>query len=98
MYCTASPGTVRAKEVVFDHVRRVAAPDATVFGATLLHDGVHRNWFARQVMARNNRVGIFSNRSDDLDGLREVIERQLANPTVEIVGCVALFAGTVDTA
>ena len=89
------PGTIQTKEAVFEHVRRVASPGARVFGATLLSDGVRRNWYARQVMARNNRVGIFSNAHDDLAGLEAVLARQLADPAVEVVGCVALFSGTV---
>jgi hypothetical protein len=59
----------------------------------LLHDGVDRNAFARQVMKRNNAHGIFSNTDDSLDGLRSVLSERLSEPTVEVVGCVALFAG-----
>jgi hypothetical protein len=80
-------------DAVLTHVKAVTSPGAVVFGATLLHDGVPRNWFARQVMARNNRQGIFSNADDDLDGLRWVLDRHLSDPSVEIVGSVALFAG-----
>lgn len=87
------PGRMVDKGVAFDHLGAVLQPGATVFGATLLSGGVHRNWFARQVMARNNRVGIFSNADDDLDGLRDVLERRLDEVTIDTVGCVALFRG-----
>ena len=63
------PGTRRAKAVVFENLKALANPGATVFGATLLHDGVRRNWMARRVMARNNRHRIFSNADDDRVGL-----------------------------
>jgi hypothetical protein len=43
-----APGTIRTKAVVFEHLKALANPGATVFGATLLHDGVRRNWMARQ--------------------------------------------------
>jgi len=89
------PGSLDSKQVVFHHVRALASPGATVFGATLLSGGVHRNWLARQVMERNNRVGIFSNRSDDLEGLQDVLDRHLENPSLDVVGCVALFAGGI---
>jgi hypothetical protein len=89
------PGTIRSKAVVFEHLRSVANPGAVVFGATLLHDGVPRNWLARAVMKRNNAQGIFCNADDDLDGLRAVLDTQLAHPTLETVGCVALFAGAM---
>ena len=88
------PGGSREKgPAVLGSVKAVAAPGATVFGATLLHDGVPRNFMARQVMARNNRHGIFSNEDDDLDGLREVLEEHLKDPTLDVVGCVGIFAG-----
>lgn len=91
------PGTIDAKAVALDHLVALANPGASVFGATLLHDGVHRSWFARQVMARNNRHGIFSNTADDLEGLRSALGPRLSNPTVEVVGCVAIFAGQVPS-
>jgi hypothetical protein len=77
---------------VFDHVIALANRGASVFGATLLHDGVHRNWFARQVMSRNNAHGIFSNTRDSLDGLRSVVSERLSESSVEVVGCVGIFA------
>ena len=87
------PGDISAKAVVFDHLIALANPGASIFGATLLHDGVHRNWFARQVMSRNNAHGIFSNTGDSLDGLRSVLSDRLSEISLEVVGCVAIFAG-----
>lgn len=87
------PGDMRSKGVVFDHLLALLRPGAWVFGATLLHDGVERNWFARQVMSRNNAHGIFSNSGDSLDGLRGVLSDRLTDSSVEVVGCVGIFAG-----
>lgn len=89
------PGTIRAKAVVFEHLKALANPGATMFGATLLHDGVRRNWMARQVMARNNRHGIFSNTDDDLDGLEWALAQYLTDTEVSVEGCVGLFSGRV---
>jgi hypothetical protein len=89
------PGTIRAKAVVFENLKALANPGATVFGATLLHDGVRRNWMARQVMARNNRHGIFSNADDDLVGLEWALAQHLTDTEVSVVGCVGLFSGRV---
>lgn len=89
------PGTIQSKGVAFEHLKAVANPDAVVFGATLLHDGVRRNWFARQVMGRNNKHGIFSNEADDVDGLNEVLSEHLRAPKVVVVGCVGMFSGLV---
>lgn len=89
------PGTIRSKGEVLDNLMPLCNPGATVFGATLLSGGVHRSWFARQVMARNNRVGIFSNEQDDLDGLHAMLEARLREVRVEVVGCVGVFSGRV---
>lgn len=91
------PGTLEAKAVAFDHLGAVLQPGATVFGATLLSGGVHRNWYARLLMASNNRVGIFSNANDDLDGLRKILDHRFSEVTIETVGCVALFSGRYPT-
>lgn len=88
------PGTMHTKAVAFDHLLEHAEPGAKIFGATLLHDGVKRNFVARRVMDRNNAHGIFSNAHDDLDTLRDELEQRLHDPSIEIEGCVALFAGT----
>ncbi|MEO7429582.1 MAG: class I SAM-dependent methyltransferase [Acidimicrobiales bacterium] len=89
------PGDMGSKAVALDHLIALANPGATVFGATLLHDGVPRNWFARKLMARNNAHGIFSNASDSLDSLRSAISERLSGSSIEVIGCVGLFAGTV---
>jgi hypothetical protein len=89
------PGDIESKGVALDHVIALARPGASVFGATLLHDGVPRNWFARQVMKRNNDHGIFSNDRDSLDGLRSVVSSRLGQAAVEVVGCMGLFSGRV---
>ena len=87
------PGTIRSKAVVFEHLKALANPGAVFFGATLMHDGVERNWLARKVMDRNNAHGIFNNSEDDVAGLRWALAQHLSDPTVDIVGCVAIFSG-----
>lgn len=90
------PGEIRAKgAAVFGHLTPLLSPGAVVFGATLLHDGVRRNWFARQVMRRNNDHGIFSNASDDLAGLTDALGAAFIDPRIEVIGCVAVFAARV---
>jgi hypothetical protein len=87
------PGTIRSKAVVFGHLKALANPGGRMFGATLLHHGVRRNWLARHVMTRNNARGIFSNARDDLDGLRWALAEHLDDVEVHVVGCVAMFSG-----
>jgi 2-polyprenyl-3-methyl-5-hydroxy-6-metoxy-1,4-benzoquinol methylase len=87
------PGPMRTKAAAIDHLIALAHPGAALFGATLLHAGVHRSWFARAVMKRNNAHGIFSNVDDSLEALRSALTARLDNVSVEVVGCVGVFAG-----
>jgi SAM-dependent methyltransferase len=87
------PGNIRSKAVVFQHLKALVNPGGVFFGATLLHDGVQRNWLARRVMDRNNAHGIFTNAEDDLEGLRWALSQHLNDPAVQVVGCVAVFSG-----
>lgn len=86
------PGPMVDKAVVFDHLTAVLEPDAVVFGATLLSGGVHRNWYARSVMAFNNRRGIFSNEADGLDSLTHELAVRFDDVEVKVVGCVGVFS------
>ncbi len=87
------PGTIATKAVAFDHLGALLNPGGVLFGATLLQGGVRRNRAARGLMALYNRKGIFSNASDDLDGLTRALGDRFDDVAIEIVGCAALFAG-----
>ncbi len=89
------PGSLESKSVIFDHLIAWMNPNAVLFGSTLLHGGVRRNWFANRLMNSYNRSGIFSNREDDLPGLKRELGKRLKDLTIEVVGCAALFAGRV---
>jgi SAM-dependent methyltransferase len=89
------PGTMRTKGAVFRHLKALLTPGGVLFGATLLHGGVQRNWAARRLMALYNAKGIFTNEHDDLEGLKTVLSDHLTSVTVEVVGCAALFSGRV---
>ena len=88
------PGDIVSKGVVFENLKELMNPAGRLFGATLLHDGVPRNWMARQVMARNNKHGIFANANDSLDDLRLVLSQHFVDSAVEVVGCVGIFTGS----
>ncbi len=89
------PGDISTKGAAFEHVKALMNPGGVVFGATLLHDGVQRNWLARRVMDRNNAHGIFCNSNDSLDGLRTMLSQHFIDSSVEVVGCVGIFTGCV---
>ena len=89
------PGTIKTKGAVFRHLTPLLNPGGVVFGATLLTEGVRRSWAAKRLMAFYNSKGIFTNDQDDLQGLRAMLSEHLTAPTVEVVGCAALFSGRV---
>lgn len=88
------PGTMKDKAVVFDHAESVLNQGGVVFGATLLQGGVRRNWYARSVMAFNNRRRIFCNTNDSVESLSVVLEARFDDVQVEAIGCVGVFAAT----
>ena len=88
------PGSMESKAVMFDHIRAVMRPSATIFGSTLLQAGGTHNWAARRLMTAYNERGIFSNRGDDLDSLRAQLERRFTHTTLSVVGSAALFSAS----
>lgn len=89
------PGSMDSKAAVFDHLRALMNPDAVVFGATLLHDGVSPSWLAKRLMAAYNRKGIFSNRNDSLECLKRALTRRFRSFSLDLVGCAALFSARI---
>ena len=87
------PGTIRTKAIAFDHLKALLNPSGVVFGATLLGGGVDHGWAARRAMRFFNAKRVFTNRDDDLDGLRDELAQRFAGISLRVVGCVALFTG-----
>lgn len=89
------PGSIASKSVVFDHLKALMNPNAIIFGSTLLQSGVHRNWAAKRLMEIYNQRGIFSNRQDDLKGVKRSLTERFSDVSVEVVGCAVVFSGRV---
>lgn len=89
------PGTLSQKSVVFDHLKSLLRPNGTLFGSTILGDGLPRNLMAQTLMSVYNRKGIFSNQDDSLQALQDALDRRFESCRVDTVGCVALFWGKV---
>lgn len=87
------PGTIELKSVSFDHLKALMNSGAVIFGSTLLQGGVARSWPAKRLMDFYNSKGIFSNESDDIDGLQRALGQRFRSVSIEIVGCAALFSG-----
>lgn len=86
------PGRLADKAIVFDRLKPVLAPDAVVFGATILQGDAPRGWAARRLMATYNKRGTFSNEEDNLDELKAALDARFASVDIQMIGCVALFA------
>ncbi len=91
------PGAITEKAVVFEHLKSLMNPGATIFGSTILQGGVKRNLAATYLMQFYNQKGIFSNVRDDIEGLKSELNKSFEDVVVEVIGCVALFSGHVPT-
>jgi hypothetical protein len=85
------PGRMREKLVAIDHLRPLLGKGAVLFGATILGRGIAPNRAARALLDLYNAKGVFNNREDDLDSLREGLRQRFDEVDVEREGCVALF-------
>jgi SAM-dependent methyltransferase len=88
------PGAIPDKAVAFDHVRPLLAPDARIFGATILQGSVPRSRPAQALMNLYNSKGIFSNAADTLEDLETALRERFSDVKVEVKGVVALFQAT----
>lgn len=64
-----------------------------IFGSTILGLGVQHNPIGQALMRIYNQKGIFGNQMDDVRDLEELLKAQFVSHTLEVRGCVALFAG-----
>lgn len=85
------PGTFAEKGVSFKHMKAVLSERGVLFGSTLLGKDVPRNRVARSLMAIYNKVGAFTNQSDDVASLRAALKANFKHVEIEVVGCCALF-------
>ena len=85
------PGTMKTKEVAFEHLKHLLNPGATIFGCTILYDGVKRSPVATVAMNILNASRAMTNKEDDLEGLKHNLEKHFPESSVEAIGCVALF-------
>lgn len=85
------PGNMNAKAVVFQNVKSVLNTGGIVFGSTILGRGPKHNPLANLTLKVNNRKGVMSNLTDDLDGLRGNLRRHFSESDVQLIGSEALF-------
>jgi ubiquinone/menaquinone biosynthesis C-methylase UbiE len=85
------PGPMAAKGVAFEHARRALTPDGTLFGVTILGNGIDISPLARAVIGLSNHRGILDNRGDGPAELDAALAAVFPRRTVRIHGTLALF-------
>jgi hypothetical protein len=85
------PGAIPDKAVAFEHAAAALAPGGTLFGATILCEGVSHTWLSRRAVAAANRRGVMCNLDDHLGDLDSALGGAFVSHEGQIVGAMALF-------
>ena len=88
------PGPLPRKAAAVANVAAVLAPNAILFGSTILGMSGHHTWVGRRILESNNRRGTFDNLGDTKEGLAEILRDSFEHVAIETVGSMAIFAGT----
>lgn len=86
------PGSWAEKGEAFGHLADRLDDRGVLFGATILGDGAAHNLGGRSLMALYNRLGIFHNREDDAEPLRDELLSRFDDVSLDVVGTVAVFS------
>jgi len=79
---------------VFEHLKEGLRPGGTLYGSTVLGEGVKHNFIATRMIRRFNRTGHWSNYRDSEGDLRKALKEHFEDVEVRVVGIVALFKGS----
>jgi ubiquinone/menaquinone biosynthesis C-methylase UbiE len=90
------PGSLADKAPALANVATLMRPGAVLFGTTVLWRGERHNLLGRKVLRSYDEKGIYSNRDDDQDGLRTILEATFARYDVTMFGRIAAFIAWKD--
>jgi SAM-dependent methyltransferase len=88
------PGPLDRKAVAIANIARVLAPDATLFGATVLGRAHRHTLLGRALLAAFNRRGAFDNLDDTEEGIADTLRRSFRAVELHTVGGIALSPAT----
>lgn len=86
------PGTMHDKKQAIINIAEMLKDDGTLYGATILGEGVKHNFFGSKLMSIYNEKGIFSNAVDSSDSLEMMLSSLFEDVSINIKGTVALFS------
>ena len=88
------PGNISTKGDVIRNAAQALADHGTLYGATILGDGVAHNAFGQKLMRIYNRKGIFSNTEDSEEGLTQILSEHFENVKTRVEGTVVMFSAS----
>lgn len=88
------PGSPADKTLAIKNAATALNANGTLYGATILGDAASHNGFGKKLMQVYNKKGIFSNRQDTAEHLKQTLEACFEEVSVTTVGVVATFAAT----
>ena len=86
---------MRRKSSVFDALRHIARPGATIFGYTLVNDAIDERRSRRLASHCLHRLRVVNFANDSASDLTQALATRFVTYTVELIGCFALFAAAV---
>ncbi len=86
------PGPFERKAEAVANVAAVLAPDAVLFGSTIMGQADSQNRVARALLRDYNRRRVFDNLEDSEDAVRKMLALSFEQVEVETVGSVAVFS------
>ena len=88
------PGPMDRKATAVANIAAVLAPDATLFGATVLGMSTPHTRVGRGILKAFNRRGAFDNLHDTEEGLAQILEQSFRKVQIETCGGLAIFTAT----
>lgn len=88
------PGDMSAKGCVIQNAAQALTDNGTLYGATILGDGVKHNIFGQKLMRIYNRKGIFSNTGDSEAGLTQILSEYFEDVKTTVKGTVVMFSAS----
>ncbi|HAY3156473.1 TPA: SAM-dependent methyltransferase, partial [Escherichia coli] len=88
------PGNISTKSCVIRNAAQALTDDGTLYGATILGDGVVHNSFGQKLMRIYNQKCIFSNTKDSEEGLTHILSEHFENVKTKVQGTVVMFSAS----